>query len=241
MFWLKFCVSVAILNILLSGCSGKSRSMQPSATQPSPYTQKVPVMAASPSPPAVTDPFLMAVEDIIPIYGRGVLAMGEVERGKLKVGEPVEIVGIKQTKQTIVTGVEAFKRITDEAVTGDHVGLLLRGMGRQDVERGQVIATPGSIEPHTKFKATIDLLTKEEGGRTTPFFTGYKPQIYLRTTDVTGVVNLPDGVNMIQPGAKSIQVTIELIAPMAIEKGQTFRIREGGPTIGTGQVIEIIN
>lgn len=235
-------VSLAVLSILASGCTAQSpQNIQTSVTQPSPYAQRVPVMAPSPSPPAVTDSFLMAVEDILTIQGRGVIAMGVVERGKLKVGEPVEIVGIKPTKQTIVTGVEMFKKITDEAVAGETVGLLLRGVERQDIERGQVIAKPGSIKPYTKFKATIDMLKKEEAGRTTPLFTGYKPQIYLRTTDVTGVVELPAGIKMVEPGAKSILVTIELIASMALEKGQVFKIREGGRTVGAGQVIEIIN
>jgi len=162
-----------------------------------------------------------------------------VERGKVKVNETVEIVGIRPTTKTVVTGVEMFKKLLDEGVAGDNVGLLLRGVERKDIERGQVIAKPGSITPHTKFKAEAYVLTKEEGGRHTPFFTGYRPQFYFRTTDVTGVAHLPEGVEMVMPG-DNVQMSIELIAPIAMEKGLRFAIREGGRTVGAGTVSEVI-
>ena len=181
----------------------------------------------------------MPVEDIFTIQGRGTVATGRVERGKVKVNETVEIVGIRPTTKTVVTGVEMFKKLLDEGVAGDNVGLLLRGIERKDIERGQVIAKPGSITPHTKFKAEAYVLTKEEGGRHTPFFTGYRPQFYFRTTDVTGVAHLPEGVEMEMPG-DNVAMTIELIAPIAMEKGLRFAIREGGRTVGAGTVSEVL-
>jgi elongation factor Tu len=187
----------------------------------------------------VEKPFLMPVEDIFTIQGRGTVATGRVERGKVKVNETVEIVGIRPTKNTVVTGVEMFKKLLDEGTAGDNVGLLLRGVDRKDIERGQVIAKPGSITPHTKFKAEAYVLTKEEGGRHTPFFTGYRPQFYFRTTDVTGVAQLPAGVEMVMPG-DNVAMEIELISPIAMEKGLRFAIREGGRTVGAGTVSEVV-
>jgi len=187
----------------------------------------------------IEKPFLMPVEDIFTIQGRGTVATGRVERGKVKVNETVEIVGIRPTQKTVVTGVEMFKKLLDEGVAGDNVGLLLRGVERKDIERGQVISKPGSITPHTKFKAEAYVLTKEEGGRHTPFFTGYRPQFYFRTTDVTGVAALPAGVEMVMPG-DNVAMEIELIAPIAMEKGLRFAIREGGRTVGAGTVSEVI-
>jgi elongation factor Tu len=193
-----------------------------------------------PTPERETDkPFLMPVEDIFTIQGRGTVATGRIERGVVKVNEQVEIVGIKDTQTTVCTGVEMFKKLLDQGQAGDNVGLLLRGVERKAIERGQVIAKPGSITPHTKFKAEAYVLTKEEGGRHTPFFTGYRPQFYFRTTDVTGVANLPEGVEMVMPG-DNIQMEIELIAPIAMEKGLRFAIREGGRTVGAGTVSEIV-
>ena len=193
-----------------------------------------------PTPARETDkPFLMPVEDIFTIQGRGTVATGRIERGIVKVNETVEIIGIKDTRNTVVTGVEMFKKLLDEGVAGDNVGLLLRGVDRKEIERGQVIAKPGSITPHTKFKAEAYVLTKEEGGRHTPFFTGYRPQFYFRTTDVTGVAHLPTGVEMVMPG-DNIQMEIELIAPIAMEKGLRFAIREGGRTVGAGTVSDIV-
>jgi elongation factor Tu len=187
----------------------------------------------------VEKPFLMPVEDIFTIQGRGTVATGRVERGRVKVNETVEIVGIRDTRNTVVTGVEMFKKLLDEGVAGDNVGLLLRGVERRDIERGQVIAKPGSITPHTKFKAEAYVLTKEEGGRHTPFFSGYRPQFYFRTTDVTGVAHLPEGVEMVMPG-DNVAMEIELIQPIAMEKGLRFAIREGGRTVGAGTVTEVI-
>ena len=187
----------------------------------------------------IEKPFLMPVEDIFTIQGRGTVATGRVERGKVKVNETVEVVGIRPTIKTVVTGVEMFKKLLDEGVAGDNVGLLLRGVERKDIERGQVISKPGSITPHTKFKAEAYVLTKEEGGRHTPFFTGYRPQFYFRTTDVTGVANLPTGVEMVMPG-DNVEMNIELIAPIAMEKGLRFAIREGGRTVGAGTVSEVV-
>jgi elongation factor Tu len=187
----------------------------------------------------IEKPFLMPVEDIFTISGRGTVATGRVERGKVKVGESVEIVGIRPTRTSVITGVEMFKKLLDEGVAGDNVGLLLRGVERKDIERGQVMAKPGSITPHTKFKAEAYVLTKEEGGRHTPFFTGYRPQFYFRTTDVTGVAHLPAGVEMVMPG-DNVAMEIELIAPIAMEKGLRFAIREGGRTVGAGTVSDII-
>jgi elongation factor Tu len=193
-----------------------------------------------PTPERDTDkPFLMPVEDIFTIQGRGTVATGRIERGIIKVNEPVEIVGIRDTRNSVCTGVEMFKKLLDEGRAGDNVGLLLRGVERKEIERGQVIAKPGTITPHTKFKAEAYVLTKEEGGRHTPFFTGYRPQFYFRTTDVTGVAHLPAGVEMVMPG-DNIQMEIELIAPIAMEKGLRFAIREGGRTVGAGTVSEIV-
>jgi elongation factor Tu len=187
----------------------------------------------------IDKPFLMPVEDIFSISGRGTVATGRVERGIVKVGETVEIIGIRDTRSTVVTGVEMFKKLLDEGRAGDNVGLLLRGVDRKEIERGQVIAKPGSIKPHTKFKAEAYVLTIEEGGRHTPFFTGYRPQFYFRTTDVTGVAHLPEGVEMVMPG-DNIAMEIELITPIAMEKGLRFAIREGGRTVGAGTISDII-
>lgn len=193
-----------------------------------------------PTPARQTDlPFLMPVEDIFTIQGRGTVATGRIERGIIKVNEPVEIVGIKDTQNSVCTGVEMFKKLLDEGRAGDNVGLLLRGVDRKAIERGQVIAKPGTINPHKKFKAEAYVLTKEEGGRHTPFFTGYRPQFYFRTTDVTGVANLPQGVEMVMPG-DNIAMDIELINSIAMEKGLRFAIREGGRTVGAGTVSDII-
>jgi elongation factor Tu len=186
----------------------------------------------------VDKPFLMPIEDIFTISGRGTVATGRVERGKVKVGEEVEIVGLAATQKKVVTGVEMFKKLLDEGVAGDNIGVLLRGTERKDVERGMVLAKPASITPHTKFKAEVYVLSKEEGGRHTPFFTGYRPQFYFRTTDVTGVATLPEGVEMVMPGDNTA-VSVELITPIAMEKGLRFAIREGGRTVGAGTVTEI--
>lgn len=193
-----------------------------------------------PTPARETDkPFLMPVEDIFTIQGRGTVATGRIERGVINVNEPVEIIGIRESRNSVVTGVEMFKKLLDSGMAGDNVGLLLRGVERKEIERGQVIAKPGTITPHTKFKAEAYVLTKEEGGRHTPFFTGYRPQFYFRTTDVTGVAHLPAGVEMVMPG-DNIQMEIELIAPIAMEKGLRFAIREGGRTVGAGTVSEVV-
>jgi elongation factor Tu len=193
-----------------------------------------------PTPKRATDkPFLMPVEDVFSISGRGTVATGRIERGIIKVGEEVEIVGLKATTKTVVTGVEMFRKLLDEGQAGDNVGCLLRGLKREEVERGQVLAKPGSITPHTKFKAEVYVLTKEEGGRHTPFFNGYRPQFYFRTTDVTGSVQLPQGVEMIMPG-DNITMEVELITPIAMEKELRFAIREGGRTVGAGVVAEVI-
>jgi elongation factor Tu len=184
-------------------------------------------------------PFLMPVEDIFTISGRGTVATGRVERGKVRVGEEIEIVGMRDTVKRVVTGVEMFKKLLDEGMAGDNVGLLLRGTEKKEVERGQVIAAPGSITPHTHFKAQVYILTKEEGGRHTPFFNGYRPQFYFRTTDVTGVAELPAGTEMVMPG-DNVSLTIKLITPIAMEKGLRFAIREGGRTVGAGTIADII-
>jgi len=184
-------------------------------------------------------PFLMPVEDIFTIQGRGTVATGRVERGKVKVGEEIEIVGIRPTVKRVVTGVEMFRKILDEGMAGDNVGLLLRGTDKKEVERGQVIAAPGSITPHTHFKTQVYVLTKEEGGRHTPFFTGYRPQYYFRTTDVTGVAELPEGTEMVMPG-DNVNLTVKLITPIAMEKGLRFAIREGGRTVGAGTITDIL-
>ncbi len=184
-------------------------------------------------------PFLMSVEDVFSITGRGTVGTGRVERGKVKVGDKVERVGIKETKATVVTGVEMFRKLLDQAQAGDNVGLLLRGMGREELERGMVIVAPGSITPHTKFKAEVYVLTKDEGGRHKPFFTGYRPQFYFRTTDVTGNIKLPEDREMVMPG-DNVTTEIELITPIAMEQGLTFAVREGGRTVGQGVVGEIV-
>jgi len=183
--------------------------------------------------------FLMPVEDIFSISGRGTVVTGRIERGKVKVGEEIEIVGIRPTSKKVVTGVEMFRKLLDEGIAGDNVGLLLRGVERKDVERGQVLAKPGSITPHTKFKAEVYILTKEEGGRHTPFFNGYRPQFYFRTTDITGTAQLNEGSEMVMPGDNT-QLTIQLIHPIAMEKGLRFAIREGGRTVGAGTVTDIL-
>ena len=193
-----------------------------------------------PTPVRDTDkPFLMPVEDVFTITGRGTVATGRVERGEIKMGDVIEIVGMEEeSKSTTITGIEMFRKMLDSAVAGDNIGALLRGVDRKDIQRGQVLAKPGSIKPHTKFQAQVYVLTKEEGGRHTPFFTNYRPQFYFRTTDVTGVCNLPEGTEMVMPG-DNIEMDIELITPIAIEKGLRFAIREGGHTVGAGRVIEI--
>src|SRR5258705_4517170 len=188
---------------------------------------------------AVDQPFLMPIEDIFSISGRGTVVTGRIERGTVKVGEESEIVGFKPTEKKVVTGVEMFRKLLDSGVAGDNVGVLLRGVEKTDVERGQVLAKPGSIKPHTKFKGEVYILSKEEGGRHTPFFKGYRPQFYIRTTDVTGVLKLPEGVEMVMPGDNT-PITGELITPVALEKGARFAIREGGRTVGAGTVTEII-
>ncbi len=184
-------------------------------------------------------PFLMPIEDVFTITGRGTVVTGRVERGQLKINDEVEIVGIKDTKKTVVTGIEMFRKQLDYAESGDNAGLLLRGIAREDVERGQVLAKPGTVTPHKKFKAQVYVLSKEEGGRHTPFFSNYRPQFYFRTTDVTGVIELPAGVEMVMPG-DNINMVVELIAPIAIETGTKFSIREGGRTVGSGNVSEIV-
>jgi len=187
----------------------------------------------------VEKPFLMPIEDVFSISGRGTVVTGRVERGIVKVGEDVEIVGIRPTFKTVCTGVEMFRKLLDEGRAGDNIGVLLRGTKREDVERGQVVAKPGSITPHTKFKAEVYILSKEEGGRHTPFFNGYRPQFYFRTTDVTGVLTLPEGVEMVMPG-DNVTIEAELITPIAMEKEVRFAIREGGRTVGAGVVSDII-
>jgi elongation factor Tu len=187
----------------------------------------------------VDKPFLMPVEDVFSITGRGTVATGRIERGIIKVGDTVDIVGMNSAKSTTVTGVEMFRKLLDEGQAGDNVGLLLRGVGKEEIERGMVLAKPKTITPHTKFKAEVYVLTKEEGGRHTPFFNGYRPQFYFRTTDVTGSANLPEGVEMVMPG-DNVQMTVELITPIAMEKELRFAIREGGRTVGAGVVTEIV-
>jgi elongation factor Tu len=188
---------------------------------------------------AIDKPFLMPVEDVFSISGRGTVATGRVERGVVKVGEEVEIVGIRDTAKTVVTGVEMFRKLLDQGQAGDNIGVLLRGIKRDEIERGQVLAKPGSITPHTKFKAEAYILTKEEGGRHTPFFNGYRPQFYFRTTDVTGVVSLPAGTEMVMPG-DNCAMEVSLITPIAMEKELRFAIREGGHTVGAGVIAEVI-
>jgi len=185
-------------------------------------------------------PFLMPIEDIFSIQGRGTVVTGRIEKGVVKVGEEVEIVGFRDTRKTVVTGVEMFRKLLDSGMAGDNVGLLLRGIDKEDVERGQVLAKPGSIKPHTKFTGSVYVLSKEEGGRHTPFFKGYRPQFYFRTTDVTGVCELPEGVEMVMPG-DNVTIGVELITPVAMDKGLRFAIREGGRTVGAGTVTEVIH
>ena len=187
----------------------------------------------------VDKPFLMSIEDVFTITGRGTVVTGRVERGQLKLNDEVEIVGLRDTQKTVVTGIEMFRKTLDYAEAGDNAGVLLRGISREDVERGQVLAKPGSVHPHKKFKASVYVLSKEEGGRHTPFFSNYRPQFYFRTTDVTGVIELPEGTEMVMPG-DNIEMTVELIAPVAIEQGTKFSIREGGRTVGAGNVSEVI-
>lgn len=193
-----------------------------------------------PEPVRDTDkPFLMSIEDVFTISGRGTVATGRVERGELKLNEEVEIVGIHPTSKTVVTGIEMFHKMLDSAMAGDNVGALLRGVNREQIERGQVLAKPGSVTPHKIFKAQVYILSKEEGGRHTPFVNNYRPQFYFRTTDVTGTIQLPEGVDMVMPG-DNVEMTVELIAPIAVEQGTTFSIREGGRTVGAGNVTEIV-
>ena len=187
----------------------------------------------------VDKPFLMPIEDVFSILGRGTVVTGRVERGKVVVGGDIEIVGFTETQKKVVTGVEMFRKLLDEGVAGDNIGVLLRGTEKDDVERGQVLAQPGSITPHTKFKGEVYVLSKDEGGRHTPFFNGYRPQFYLRTTDVTGVATLPDGVEMVMPG-DNVSISVELITPVALEKGLRFAIREGGRTVGSGTITDIV-
>ncbi len=187
----------------------------------------------------IDKPFLMPIEDVFSISGRGTVVTGRIERGQVKVGEEIEIIGFKPSEKKVVTGVEMFRKLLDSGQAGDNVGVLLRGVEKDDIERGQVLAKPGSIKPHTKFKAEVYVLSKDEGGRHTPFFNGYRPQVYLRTTDVTGTLNLNEGVEMIMPGDNT-SVTVELIAPVALEQGARFAIREGGRTVGAGSVTEVI-
>jgi elongation factor Tu len=210
------------------------------------YVDKIVELAAAldsyiPEPERPLDrPFLMPVEDVFSITGRGTVATGRIEQGVVKTGETVEIVGIQdQTKSTVVTGVEMFRKILDEGQAGDNVGCLLRGVGREDIERGQVLCKPGSITPHTKFNATVYVLKKEEGGRHTPFFNGYRPQFYFRTTDVTGIATLPEGTEMVMPG-DNVEMTVELIQPIAMDEGLRFAIREGGRTVGSGVVTSVL-
>ena len=192
-----------------------------------------------PTPTRDTDkPFLMPVEDVFTITGRGTVATGRVERGMLKLNEPLEIVGIRETKSTVATGIEMFRKLLDFAEAGDNVGVLLRGVNRDEIVRGQVLAKPGSVHPHQKFKGQVYVLSKDEGGRHTPFFANYRPQFYFRTTDITGVIELPEGVEMVMPG-DNVEITVELIHPIALEAGTKFSIREGGRTVGAGTVSEI--
>ena len=193
-----------------------------------------------PTPPHEFDkPFLMAVEDVFTITGRGTVATGRVERGKLSLNDQVEIVGLKDTRSTVVTGIEMFRKMLDFAQAGDNIGALLRGVNRDEIERGQVLAKPGSVTPHTHFKAQVYVLKKEEGGRHTPFVSNYRPQFYFRTTDVTGIITLPEGTEMCMPG-DNVEMNVELLKPIAVEQGTRFSIREGGRTVGSGNVIEIV-
>ena len=187
----------------------------------------------------VDKPFLMPIEDVFSITGRGTVATGKVDRGTIKVGEPVEIIGIRDTQKSVCTGVEMFRKLLDRAEAGDNIGALLRGVARDDIQRGQVIAKPGSVTPHTRFEAQVYVLSKDEGGRHTPFFSNYRPQFYFRTTDVTGIIELPTGVEMVMPG-DDVTMIVELIHPIALEQGTKFSIREGGRTVGAGNVSKIL-
>ena len=187
----------------------------------------------------VDKPFLMPVEDVFTITGRGTVATGRVERGQLNLNDELEIVGIKETQKTVATGIEMFRKLLDYAESGDNIGVLLRGINRDQIQRGQVLAKPGSVHPHTKFKGQVYVLSKDEGGRHTPFFANYRPQFYFRTTDITGVIELPEGTEMVMPG-DTVELTVELIHPIAIEQGTKFSIREGGRTVGSGNISEII-
>src|SRR5215218_2394054 len=229
---------------IIRGAAGAA--LQSSATDPS-APEYAPILALMeavdsyiPTPTRPVDqPFLMPIEDVFGIKGRGTVVTGRIERGVIKVGEEVEIVGFGPSRKTTVTGVEMFKKLLDQGEAGDNVGCLLRGIERDDIERGQVLAKSGSVTPHTKFNAQVYVLTKEEGGRHTPFYNGYRPQFYLRTTDVTGAIGLPDGAEMIMPG-DNVEMTVELITPIALEIGQRFAIREGGRTVGAGAIVSII-
>ena len=187
----------------------------------------------------IDQPFLMPIEDVFSISGRGTVVTGRVERGVINIGDPIEIVGIRETQKTVCTGVEMFRKLLDRGEAGDNIGALLRGIGREEVERGQVLCKPGSVTPHTKFEAEAYILTKEEGGRHTPFFANYRPQFYFRTTDVTGMVTLPEGTEMVMPG-DNVECGVELITPIAMEENLRFAVREGGRTIGSGVVIEVV-
>ncbi|GLI53246.1 elongation factor Tu [Thermodesulfovibrio yellowstonii] len=219
----------------------ESSSKDPNAEEYKPIQELLDALDSYiPEPERPIDkPFLMPIEDVFTISGRGTVVTGRVERGVIKVGDEVEIVGLRETRKTVATGVEMFRKILDEGRAGDNIGVLLRGIGKDEVERGMVLAKPGSITPHTKFKAEVYVLTKEEGGRHTPFFNGYRPQFYFRTTDVTGVIKLPDGVEMVMPG-DNVNLSVELIAPIAMEEGLRFAIREGGRTVGAGVVTEVL-
>jgi elongation factor Tu len=219
----------------------ESTNKDPNAEEYKPIQQLLDALDSYiPEPERPIDkPFLMPIEDVFTISGRGTVVTGRVERGIIKVGDEVEIVGLRETRKTVATGVEMFRKILDEGRAGDNIGVLLRGIGKDEVERGMVLAKPGSITPHTKFKAEVYVLTKEEGGRHTPFFNGYRPQFYFRTTDVTGVIKLPEGVEMVMPG-DNVNMQAELIAPIAMEEGLRFAIREGGRTVGAGVVTEVL-
>src|SRR6218665_394935 len=230
---------------MTKNCSNSSRwkcaSCSTSTTSPATTPPSFPTPHTYTPPPgrAIDGPFLMRVEDVFSISGRGTVVTGRVERGIVKVGEEIEIVGLKDTVKTTVTGVEMFRKLLDQGQAGDNIGALLRGTKREGVERGQILCKPGSVKPHTKFKAEAYILTKEEGGRHTPFFTNYRPQFYFRTTDVTGVVHLPEGTEMVMPG-DNVTVEVTLIAPIAMEEKLRFAIREGGRTVGAGVVASII-
>src|SRR3954467_14159350 len=229
---------------IIRGSAIKALESTPTAPNPPEFKPIFGLMngvgSYTPTPVRAKDkPFLMPIEDVFAIKGRGTVATGRVERGIVKVGEEIEIVGIRDAKKSVVTGVEMFRKLLDQGEAGDNIGLLLRGLEREDIERGQVIAKPGSVKPHTKFNAEVYILTKEEGGRHTPFFNGYRPQFYIRTTDVTGSIKIPEGMEMVMPG-DNVQMEIELITTVAIEEGLRFAIREGGRTVGAGAVTKVL-